>query len=86
MTPDVRDVTSVNFAHVIDIAAHLQKVCPVGGIVVSQDSAIHIPGGPAIIGPEKVEADGVHGYVWRPKTIASTQLVSAPPPFIPEQA
>jgi class 3 adenylate cyclase len=86
VAPDARDVTSVNFAQVIDIAAHLQKVCPAGGIAVSQESAIHVPGGPAQIGTEKVSADGVTGYVWLPKTRPLGQTSATPPPFAPEQA
>lgn len=85
VAPDARDVTSVNFAHVIDIAAHLQKVCPAGGIVVSRDAAIHVPGGPAFIGKDKVEADGMTGYVWLPKTRTVAAAAAAPPP-LPGQA
>jgi class 3 adenylate cyclase len=80
VAPDARDVTSVNFAHVIDIAAHLQKVCPEGAVVVSQESALHIPGGPSIVGSDKVEADGVPGLIWRPKTRTPMAAAAPPPP------
>jgi class 3 adenylate cyclase len=81
VAPDARDVTSVNFAHVIDIAAHLQKVCPPGGIVVSEAAAIHIPGGPVKIGDEKVQAQEVSGYIWRPRVLNVHAAASVPPPL-----
>lgn len=83
VTPDAHDVTSLNFAHVIDIAAHLQKVCPAGGIAISKESAIYVK--PAVVSDETVDADGVEGYVWRPKTQAATKPAATPPPFLPEQ-
>jgi class 3 adenylate cyclase len=86
VAPDAHDVTSVNFAHVIDIAAHLQKVCPEGGIVISQLSASEIPRASSVIGSERLEVDGITGYVWRPKTKAAPIASEAPPPFAPEQA
>lgn len=79
VAPDARDVTSVNFAHVIDVAAHLQKVCPEGGVAVSEESAFYIPGGSAKIGSERVDADGVAAFVWRPK-VAVPVPASVPPP------
>jgi len=85
VAPDVNDVTSVNFAHVIDVAAHLQKVCPEGGIAVSRHAAFEIPGGPSKIGSEQVEVDGEIGYVWLPRTRASLAATGGPPP-LPEQA
>lgn len=83
VTPDAHDVTSLNFAHVIDIAAHLQKVCPAGGIAISKESAIYVK--PAVVSDETVDADGVEGYVWRPKTQSATKPAATPPPFVPEQ-
>ena len=62
-----QDITSVNYAHVIDIAAHLQKVSPVGCLAVSDQTSAHIPGGKASIGSEAVEAHDVSGVVWRPR-------------------
>jgi class 3 adenylate cyclase len=67
MTPTAGDVKSVNFAHVIDIAAHLQKVCPEGGVVVSESAAAHLPGGLTAVGNERVEAQNVRGLVWIPR-------------------
>lgn len=62
-----QDIQSVNFAHVIDIAAHLQKVCPIGGVAVSEAAARGVPGGPGSIGEETVAAQDVAAVVWRPK-------------------
>ena len=81
LAPDANDVTSVNFAHVIDVAAHLQKACPEGGIVVSQHAAVEIPGGPAKIGTQRVEVDGEIGYVWLPLTRALAAGSGGPPPL-----
>ena len=77
--PKADDVRSVNFAHVIDIAAHLQKVAPRGAVVVSDSTAAHIVGGPATIGPDRVHASGVEGTVWIPKQISLPSSVSSAP-------
>jgi class 3 adenylate cyclase len=74
-----QDIQSLNFAHVIDIAAHLQKVCPVGGLAVSDSSAIFLPGGKSGIGDMRVEALDVGASVWQPRT-AVTTLTAAPGP------
>lgn len=86
VAPDARDVKSVNFAHVIDVAAHLQKVCAPGGIAISREAAFAIPGGPAKIGPETVHVDGVEACQWRPRTAVAPHAVEAPPPFLPEES
>lgn len=62
-----QDIKSVNFAHVIDIAAHLQKVSPVGCLAVSDHTASFVVGGKDAIGRETVEAHDVRGVVWRPR-------------------
>lgn len=74
------DVQTVNFTHVIDIAAHLEKVCPVGGVAVSDASASQIAGGPASIGSERVAAQGIAATVWLPR-ISSAPATPAPPPL-----
>lgn len=61
-----RELTSVNFAHVIDVCAHMQKVAPEGGLVVSGETAIHMEGGMDAIGEERVEVQGIPGVIWRP--------------------
>jgi class 3 adenylate cyclase len=86
VAPDSRDVTSLNFAHVIDIAAHLQKVCPAGGIAVSIESATHVQGGPPVIGMDQVQADGISAYVWKPKTRNPAVPAGSPPPFLADNA
>jgi class 3 adenylate cyclase len=79
------DIKSVNFAHVIDIASHLQKVCPEGGVVVSQPAALLIPGGPSAIGSTRVQAQNVDAVVWQPRVVAQS-LAGAPPPPPPTPA
>lgn len=82
MTPDQDDITSVNFAHVIDIAAHLQKMTPTGTVVISDASAMYL-GGPTAIGTERVNASGVEGTIWDAKTPAAPREPSkgGPPPL-----
>lgn len=65
-----RDVTQVNFAHVIDVAAHMQKAAEPGALVVSQETAKYLPGGPTTIGTETVMVEEMTGYVWRPSRVA----------------
>ena len=82
VAPDATDVTSINFAEVIDIAAHLQKVCPAGGIAVSEASAERLPGGINAVGTERVSTDGgVTGFVWLPKSAVKTLAPGSPPPL-----
>jgi class 3 adenylate cyclase len=77
VTPKAGDITSLNFAHVIDMAAHIQKVCPPGGISVSDAAAVQIPGGAAAIGAEKAMVMETGATIWMPKTslapIATTE-------------
>jgi class 3 adenylate cyclase len=80
VTPKPGDIVSLNFAHVIDMAAHLQKVAPAGGIAVSEDAAKSIPGGSAAVGMDRVEVQGIQGFVWLPKLAATTPTISSPPP------
>lgn len=74
------DVQNVNIAHVIDIAAHLQKQCPEGGIVVSHSAAHFIPGGAAAVGTDYIESHDVRGYIWRPKAKLAMPAFDAPVP------
>lgn len=82
VTPQAGDIKSVNFAHVIDIAAHLQKVCPPGGIAVSAIAAAMIPGGPDAIGTSRVSASDVDAVIWdpRPGPMASAAVRPPAPP------
>ncbi|HRJ26122.1 MAG TPA: adenylate/guanylate cyclase domain-containing protein [Fimbriimonadaceae bacterium] len=76
-------VERVNFSSVIDVAAHLQKVCPVGGVAVSDLAARSLQGGPARVGSEEVEVQGVSGRVWRAK-ITLDSLPAASLPAVPK--
>ncbi len=66
LAPD-SNVQNVNFAHVIDIAAHLQKVCPEGCVAVSETAAKLVSGGAGAIGADIVTAQEVSAFVWKPK-------------------
>lgn len=85
VTPIGDDPTSVNYSHVIDVASHLQKAAPAGGIAVSKDAALLFPGGPSSVGSDAVEARGIEGVVWRLQSEATPGLdrpsTVAPPPL-----
>lgn len=70
-----QDVTSVNFAHVIDIAAHMQKMAPIGCLAVSDATATYLPGGKSSVGGEPIEAQDVKGTIWRPKSKVAPQAI-----------
>ena len=80
LAPNPGDIASVNFAHVIDIAAHMQKVSPVGGIAVSDAAANSLPGGPIAVGNERVETQNVVGILWRPRTSGPAPTPNGTPP------
>lgn len=80
VAPPDQDISKINFAHVIDIAAHLQKACPTGGIAVSEEAARLLPGGPAIVGQDQVEASNVRAYVWQARVPALGDGSAPPPP------
>lgn len=77
--PAGEDITKINFASVIDIAAHMQKVAPAGGIAVSKEAAQYVPGGAAAIGSNVVEISGVQGFVWQPRVVAAPSNGGPPP-------
>lgn len=79
LAPSKDDVRSVNFSDVIDIAAHMQKLCPVGGVAISEAAAQFLPGGGKTMHGEQLEAEGVRGWIWQPKTVSAT-LASPPTP------
>lgn len=75
------DIAAVNFAHVIDVASHLQKACPDSGIAISQLAAVQIPGGPMGIGSTRMEVSGMQAVIWQPRGIAPAASHDiAPPP------
>ena len=87
VAPDASDVTTINFAEVIDISAHLQKVCPPGGIAVSDAAAAGLPGGPTAVGTDRVQTDsGASGCVWLPKSATRAATAGGPPPMPADQA
>lgn len=81
VAPDPGDIASVNFAHVIDIAAHMQKVSPIGGIAISEPAANGLPGGAISVGLERVETQNVVGILWQSKAGATASTSNGPPPF-----
>lgn len=79
VAPEAGNVTSVNFASVIDIAAHLQKEAPVGGIAVSDAAGAMIMGGPKAIGNDRVCAHDTWATIWsRKKSLDTFKLAEAP--------
>ena len=78
--PTPEDIKSLNFAHVIDIAAHLQKVCPPGGIAVSVASTKFMQGGESSIGMKRVQTDEVEAIIWEPKQRLLSLDPGLPPP------
>ncbi|MGV3614814.1 MAG: adenylate/guanylate cyclase domain-containing protein [Fimbriimonas sp.] len=81
VAPDASDVTTLNFARVIDIAAHLEKVAPPGGIAVSEAVAEGLIGGMDAVGSGRTEVDGVHAAIWLPKKVAKSSGSPEPPPL-----
>lgn len=71
MTPQAGDIKSINFAHVIDMAAHMQKAAPPGGIAVSDAAAAHLPGGPNGVGAEKTQVLDMGATIWAPRVALS---------------
>ncbi len=74
------DIKSVNFAHVIDVAAHLQHCCPPGGIAVSEEAVKLLPMGPTSVGNNRIDTEDCAAYIWEPKSKAPQLTASAPPP------
>ncbi|MFM9874321.1 MAG: adenylate/guanylate cyclase domain-containing protein [Fimbriimonadaceae bacterium] len=77
-----KESTAVNFAHVIDVAAHLQKIAEPGTLAVSQEAALYV-GGLDSIGPERIQAEDTQAAVWRPKLTLRSQDLSAIVPPLP---
>ncbi len=67
LAPEAGNMASINFASVIDIAAHLQKECPVGGVAISDAASETIVGGPAGIGHERITVHGNGATIWQRK-------------------
>lgn len=65
-----QDASSVNFAHVIDVCAHLQKLSEPGTMAVSQATLDEIDGYESYVGPERFECEGFPAALWSPKAHA----------------
>lgn len=83
VAPQAGDITSINFAHVIDVAAHLQKECPIGGIAVSDAASAYLPGGQSAVGTQRVRAAEVSGTIWMPRHVPAA-VPAAAKPALPE--
>lgn len=81
IAPQSGDVTSVNFSHVIDIASHLQKLAPSGGIAVSDAAISQIAGGAASVGTDRVQVMDVGASVWVPRQNAASGVLTTRPPL-----
>jgi class 3 adenylate cyclase len=79
---DAGDVTTVNFTQVIDLAAHLEKACPPGGVAVSSAAAFSIPGGLNSVGDMRIRASDTDAAVWLPRHTLSLPDHATPP--VPE--
>jgi len=79
-TPSPGDITSLNFAHVIDVASHVQDACPPGGIAVSDDAAKLLPQGPASVGARVIQTDDCTAYIWEPRQKLAVPGATPPPP------
>jgi class 3 adenylate cyclase len=71
-------IINVNFAHVIDVAAHMQKAAAPGGLVVSETTAKYVPGGIDAIAGERIIVHDFSAVLWRPKVKIEAKLVEAP--------
>ncbi|MFW5697035.1 MAG: adenylate/guanylate cyclase domain-containing protein, partial [Fimbriimonadaceae bacterium] len=64
-----QDVTKVNFAEVIDLAAHLQKAAPPGGLAVSQTACRYLKMENSRMAANEVQLDGHVAMLWRPRRL-----------------
>jgi class 3 adenylate cyclase len=64
-----QDVTKVNFAEVIDLAAHLQKAAPPGGLAVSQTACRYLKMENSRLAANEVQLDGHVAMLWRPRRL-----------------
>lgn len=60
-------LTNVNFAHVIDIAAHMQKEAAPGSLAISESTANYLPGGLEGLGGAAMTVDGIRAASWQPR-------------------
>lgn len=84
VAPEAGDIRSVNFAHVIDMASHIQKCAPIGGVAVSELTASYLPGGAPSVSQEVDEVMDQKVRVWKPRTLSSAAILDSelpPNPF-----
>ena len=81
VTPDGADIKSLNFSHVIDVAATVQKYCPPGGVAVTEASSVFLPGGTEAVGSEVINAADCLAAIWKPKNTISDVRTDATPPL-----
>ncbi|MGI8924458.1 MAG: adenylate/guanylate cyclase domain-containing protein [Fimbriimonadales bacterium] len=78
------DARSVEYSHVIDVTAHVQRVAPIGGIAITDDAAVFLPGGGRSVGDETTEIQGEKVFLWRPaSTTPELRGAMQPPPLPP---
>jgi len=80
VTPEAGDITSVNFNEVIDIASHLEKAAPPGGIAVSEASAMQLPGGLDSVGPVRIRSQETGAAIWVSRNAHAAGMRSSSPP------
>ncbi|MEZ5163378.1 MAG: adenylate/guanylate cyclase domain-containing protein [Fimbriimonadaceae bacterium] len=61
-----QEAKNVNFAHVIDVAAHIQHESPVGGLGVSSTTATYL-GGLGAVSEERITVEDFEVAIWRPR-------------------
>ena len=62
-----QSLANVNFAHVIDVAAHMQKAAEPGTMVVSETTAKYVSGGLEGIGSGVQDIHGFRAALWKPR-------------------
>lgn len=67
-------LTNVNFSHVIDVSAHMQKAGDPGTLIVSETTAQYVPGGLDAIGRERLEVHDFSAVVWRPRVLVAPSV------------
>jgi class 3 adenylate cyclase len=74
------DLRSVSYSHVIDVAAHAQRQAEPGGIAITEDSAMYLPGGPEGLRAKAVEVQGTRAYLWAASPASPPPSAQTPPP------
>lgn len=72
-----QDIANLNFAHVIDVAAHMQKAAQPGGLMVSETTCGYLPGGMEAVGTDKSVVQDLQAVEWRPR-VSVAPLMAVP--------